>query len=180
MVRTGGLEPPRVFTRRIFIPATAFAALPMRGASLWQVWGLDYPFTMAARAVGFPTVARGCRCRPSSLYTFPKARGLRLSSGAWLGISIKAVRCGFSHCAAMEAFPEFERFYVRRFHRRTQFGLSPLRLPIPPRPRGERDIRTMCGLASRTISVSRPDQARSQGRGLSGLDSSSSAFPFSH
>jgi hypothetical protein len=39
---------------------------------------------------------------------------------AWLGIS-------------SEAFPEFEQFYSRRFHRGTQvFGLSLSRLPIPP------------------------------------------------
>jgi hypothetical protein len=31
-------------------------------------------------------------------------------------------------------FPEFEQFYIAHFHASTQFCLSPLRLPIPPRP----------------------------------------------
>ena len=31
-------------------------------------------------------------------------------------------------------FPEFEQFYIAGFPVSTQFGLSPLRLPIPPRP----------------------------------------------
>lgn len=40
---------------------------------------------------------------------------------AWLGITSKG-------------FPEFEQFCFARFHTSTQFGLSPLRLPVPPRP----------------------------------------------
>jgi len=36
----------------------------------------------------------------------------------------------------LKGFPEFEQFYVRGFPRRTQVGLSLLRLPISPRPRG--------------------------------------------
>jgi hypothetical protein len=44
---------------------------------------------------------------------------------AWLGI-------------ASEGFPEFEQFYSSGFPVGTQFSsLSPLRLPIPPRPRTE-------------------------------------------
>lgn len=41
MVRAGGLEPPRAFAQRIFLPATAFAAAARQGG----VRGLDYPFT---------------------------------------------------------------------------------------------------------------------------------------
>jgi hypothetical protein len=40
---------------------------------------------------------------------------------AWLGIT-------------SEGFPEFEQFCVPGFPGRTQLGLSPLRLPISPRP----------------------------------------------
>src|SRR5437879_3699189 len=43
---------------------------------------------------------------------------------------------GLARDRHLTGFPEFERFYVRRFRRRTQvFSSSPLRLPIPPRPR---------------------------------------------
>jgi putative hydrolase of the HAD superfamily len=34
----------------------------------------------------------------------------------------------------VKGFPEFEQFYITGFPMSTQFGLSPLRLPIPPRP----------------------------------------------
>ena len=102
LVRAGGLEPPRAYARRIFLPATAFAAALREP----RVWSLDYPFTMAAiAAVG-----------AARLVSTPSP------AGAWLGI-------------ASEGFPEFGQFYVQGFPRRTQIGLSPLRLPIPPRPR---------------------------------------------
>lgn len=62
LVRAGGLEPPRAFAPRIFIPTTAFAAAPK------SVCGLDYPFTIAfalgaARLVSTPSpkgLARDC------------------------------------------------------------------------------------------------------------------------
>lgn len=61
------------------------------------------------------------RCCPSSLYTF--------RAFARLGSGLASVRSG------PLAFPEFEQFYARHFHRGTQsHGLSLLCLPIPPRP----------------------------------------------
>lgn len=70
-----------------------------------SVWSLDYPFTVAL-AVGAARLVS----TPSEL--------LRLGSGL--------------ASALAKAFPEFEQFYFRRFHRSTQ-AISPLRLPIPPR-----------------------------------------------
>ena len=54
VVRAGGLEPPRAFAQRIFLPTTVFTAA-FRG-----VWSLDYPFTLApalgaARLVSTPS-----------------------------------------------------------------------------------------------------------------------------
>lgn len=64
------------------------------------------------------------RCCPSSLYTFPfVAEVLLRVEGAWLGIT-------------SEGFPEFGQFYFSGFPVSTQVvALSPLRLPISPRPR---------------------------------------------
>ena len=61
LVRAGGIEPPRGYPQRIFLPATAFAAATC-------VCGLDYPFTVAralgaARLVSTPSLsglARDC------------------------------------------------------------------------------------------------------------------------
>jgi len=93
LVRTGGIEPPRAFARRIFLPSTVFTA------AVSGVCGLDYPFTLAMRL----------RCCPSSLYTFPNGPAGR----AWLGIAKQR----FPHA---KGFPEFEQFYFRSFPRSTQ------------------------------------------------------------
>ena len=45
LVRAGGLEPPRGYPQRIFVPASAFAA-PAPRKALRRVRGLDYPFTL--------------------------------------------------------------------------------------------------------------------------------------
>ena len=61
------------------------------------------------------------RCCPSSLYTF--------RAFARLGSGLASAPYG------PLAFPEFEQFYARHFHRGTQsHGLSLLCLPISPRP----------------------------------------------
>jgi hypothetical protein len=60
MVRAGGLEPPRGYPQRIFVPATAFAAPPKRSEGGFVVW-----------TIPSPCPAAGFRCCPSSLYTFP-------------------------------------------------------------------------------------------------------------
>lgn len=66
VVRAEGLEPSRPKDNGFSYPLRL--SPPPAG-----VWGLDYPFTLAPRRV---------RCRPSSLYTFPRL------AGAWLGIAI--------------------------------------------------------------------------------------------
>jgi hypothetical protein len=61
------------------------------------------------------------RCCPSSLHTF--------RAFARPGSGLASVRSG------PLAFPEFEQFYARHFHRGAQsHGLRLLCLPIPPRP----------------------------------------------
>ena len=93
----------------LFSP-TDFRTTSAFAASRWHVTlpgirGLDYPFTVAF-AVG-----------AARLVSTPSRRR------AWLGIAIAG-------------FPEFEQFCVAGFPARTQaFRLSPMRLPIPPRPR---------------------------------------------
>ena len=69
------------------------------------VRGLDHPFALAC----------GLRRCPSGLYTFPLP--------------------GLARDCHSTGFPEFEQFYRLGFPKGTQVGLSPLRLPFPPRPR---------------------------------------------
>ena len=103
-------NPHGLSAQRIFLPATAFAA--PAGTSCRRVCGLDYPFTVSGRC-------RRVRCCPSSLYTFPAPSfGLGLGSGL-----------------PFEGFPEFGQFCIRRFPGGALNRLSPLRLPVPPRPR---------------------------------------------
>ena len=71
MVRTAGLEPARDCSLRIFMPLRLSPPRDPRKGT--RVRGLDYPFTLA----------KGRRCCPSSLYTFPGDR-------AWLGIGTGA------------------------------------------------------------------------------------------
>ena len=79
--------------------------------SFRRVWGLDYPFTIS----GFRS---GVRCCPSSLYTFPAVSGR-----AWLGIAISQGSPTLSSSA-----PPVSRRALKFFR------LSPMRLPISPRP----------------------------------------------
>ena len=57
MVRAGGLEPPRAYAQRIFIPATAFAAV----FETFVVWTIPSPYDGlprlgAARLVSTPSL----------------------------------------------------------------------------------------------------------------------------
>jgi hypothetical protein len=79
---------------------------------LRRVWGLDYPFTV-------PGFGSGVRCCPSSLYTFPAVSGR-----AWLGI------------AMLQGSPNLSSSTSPVSRRALKFHLSPLRLPISPRPHG--------------------------------------------
>ncbi|CAN5164840.1 hypothetical protein BH09PSE3_BH09PSE3_16410 [soil metagenome] len=76
-----------------------------------DVCGLDYPFTMLR-----PDRSLGA----ARLVSTPSAT---LS------------RCGLARDRHVTGFPEFEQFCIAGFPVSTQFSLSPLRLPIPPRPR---------------------------------------------
>jgi hypothetical protein len=81
LVRAGGLEPPRGYPQRIFVPATAFAAPPKRSRAKAGSWsGLSlHPAPLEREHDLFrkpvPTfrdhAPPGFRCCPSSLYTFP-------------------------------------------------------------------------------------------------------------
>ena len=90
MVRTGGLEPPRAYARRIFLPATVFTAI-RRAGCLWS--GLSLHRASFVRGLG-----------AARLVSTP-SEGFRTS--AWLGIASKG-------------FPEFEQFYITNFSVSTQ------------------------------------------------------------
>ena len=109
MVRAEGLEPSRTLRSNGFsYPSTAFAATHRFRD---EVWGLDYPFTMPRIPFRF------FRCCPSSLYTFPAVSGR-----AWLGITM------------LQGSPNLSSFTPPVSRWALKFCLSPLRLPIPPRP----------------------------------------------
>lgn len=103
VVRAGGLEPPRANARRIFLPATAFAA-----------------------ARGLPLARLGSGL---SLHRAPQKRGI----GAARLVSTPSTMLSHDDLARdrhLTGFPEFEQFCTARFRVGTQFGLSPLRLPF--------------------------------------------------
>ncbi|RMF11141.1 MAG: hypothetical protein D6773_00290 [Alphaproteobacteria bacterium] len=68
MVRAGGVEPPRAFAQRIFLPSTAFAALArllhhQNQAGLWSGLSLHpspHGTLGAARLVSTPSPAGTC------------------------------------------------------------------------------------------------------------------------
>ena len=82
-----------------------------------QVCGLDYPFTV-------PRKIRGLGAARLVSTPSPEEYSFR----AWLGIAISG-------------FPEFGQFCIAGFPgEHSSFLSSPLRLPIPPRPRGCRKL----------------------------------------
>ena len=86
---------------------------PLHSTARFGVWTIPSPLSRMYR--------RGFRCCPSSLYTFPTG----------------FPRKGLARDRHLTGFPEFEQFCIAGFPTSTQvFRLSPLRLPIPPRPRG--------------------------------------------
>ncbi len=106
MVRAGGLEPPRARNaQRIFIPTTAFAADAVAPSGARAGLWSGLSLHLGVAALGAARlVSTPSRCR------------------AWLGIAISQVppNLGSSASAVSRAS--------------TQAGLSPLRLPVPPRP----------------------------------------------
>ena len=114
LVRAEGLEPSRALRPNGFsYPSTAFAA----PAVLQQ--GLGSGLSLHRVPDGHPVV----RCCPSSLYTFPTGK---LIAPAGLGSGSPCYRV-----------PRIWAVLHRRFPgEHSSFRLSPMRLPIPPRPRG--------------------------------------------
>jgi hypothetical protein len=99
------------------------------------VCGLDYPFTML-------------RVGAARLVSTPSA---------------VLSRRGLARDRHLTGFPEFEQFCIAGFPASTQSGLSPLRLPIPPRPQCQGGYRSSparrqgcrrVGDAGRPVSVS--------------------------
>jgi hypothetical protein len=116
LVRAEGLEPSRTLRSNGFSCHYGFRR-PRLIAS--KVWGLDYPFAM-------PQISFGIRRCPSSLYTFPTGTPI--------------APAGLARDRHATGFPDFEQFYHRRFPGgHSSFRLSPVRLPIPPRPHGFKD-----------------------------------------
>jgi hypothetical protein len=101
----GTRTPTGIAALRIFLPATAFAALALPHAGGFVVWTIPSPCSGQARRA----LLEG-RCCPSSLYTFPIRDGPRVGdpSRAWLGIAME------------QGFPEFGQFCIRGFPRSTQ------------------------------------------------------------
>ena len=111
LVRAEGLEPSRALRPNGFsYPSTAFAA-PAFLPQGFGVWTIPSPC---------PGRFRNVRCCPSSLYTFPA--GNNFSSRAWLGIAISQGSPTLSSSASPVS------------RRALKLRLSPMRLPIPPRP----------------------------------------------
>ena len=116
LVRAEGLEPSRALRPNGFsYPSTAFAAPAFLPQGLGSGLSLHHvPDT-------FPVF----RCCPSSLYTFPAVSGR-----AWLGIAMLQGSPTLSSSA-----PPVSRRALKFFR------LSPMRLPIPPRPHGSKVAR---------------------------------------
>jgi len=119
LVRAGGLEPPRGYPQRIFVPASAFAAPASREASQGSWSGLSLhpaPAPGRVRASGDP----GFRCCPSSLYTFPfpgLARDCRREVSPSLGSSASPVSRGALkslqvRCVCHSATPAWRKSYT--------------------------------------------------------------------
>ena len=126
LVRAGGLEPPRAFAQRIFVPSTAFAAAQDASSTARLRSGLSlHPVRDKCRRV---------RCCPSSLYTFPAGRSLRP---------------GLARDCHLTGSPEFGQFYVAGFPASTQVvASSPLRLPFRHARRGNLAIARFVGRAT--------------------------------
>ena len=132
-MRAGGLEPPRGYPQRIFVPATAFAAPATRRRALRRVRGLDYPFTLPR-----PRIASGA------------SRGLgaaRLVSTpsrfrAWLGI-------------AVERFPRVWAVLRPRFPAAHSNRFKSVASAIPPRPRGAKSY-TQAARSRQGIAICAP------------------------
>ncbi len=121
IVRAEGLEPSRAVKLNGFSYRLRLSP-PGRGVSerARQVCGLDYPFTV-------PRKYPGLRCCPSSLYTFP-AGIFRPGLARDCHPRLRGDKFEVSPNLGSSASPVSQAS--------TQVCLSPLRLPVPPHPRG--------------------------------------------
>src|SRR5271165_5923369 len=106
MVRTGGLEPPRAYALRIFLPLRLSPPRFDTRRCRNRVRGLDHPFAIASF---------GRRRCPSGLYTFPFP--------------------GLARDCHVTGFPEFEQFCTSGFPKGTQASFKSVASTVPPRPR---------------------------------------------
>jgi len=111
LVRAEGLEPSRTLRSNGFSYPPRLSPPPTAFAMGFGVWTIPSPC---------PELAPGVRYCPSSLYTFPAVSGR-----AWLGIAMLQGSPNLSSSA-----PPVSRRALKFF------GLSPMRLPISPRPHG--------------------------------------------
>ncbi|TPW26374.1 hypothetical protein FJU11_14965 [Pararhizobium mangrovi] len=75
MVRTGGLEPPRGFPLRIFVPSTAFAAADKPAFAVWTIpspCAARSPRLGAARLVSTPSRLPPGLARDRQIKGFPE------------------------------------------------------------------------------------------------------------
>ena len=109
LVRAEGLEPSRTLRSNGFSYLLRLSPPPTAFAMGFGVWTIPSPC---------PDLAPGVRCCPSSLYTFPAVSGR-----AWLGIAMVQGSPTLS-----SSTPPVSRRALKFFR------LSPMRLPISPRP----------------------------------------------
>jgi len=110
LVRAEGLEPSRTLRSNGFSCPLRLSPPPLDCS---KVWGLDYPFTVSRIGFRFSGAAR--------LVSTPS----------------RPFRPGLARDRHFTGFPDFGQFCIAGFPASTQVSrLSPMRLPIPPRPHG--------------------------------------------
>ncbi len=113
MVRAEGLEPSRALSSTDFHTVYGFRRPTRR-------FGAHASGLRSGLSLHRPPEYPRLRCCPSSLYTFPAG----------------TFRPGLARDCHVTGFPEFGQFCIASFQASTQVSLSPLRLPVPPRPHG--------------------------------------------
>ena len=116
LVRAEGLEPSRTLRSNGFSCHYGFRR-PRLIAARFGVWTIPSPCPKSVSGLG-----------AARLVSTPSQPERRL------------LRQGLARDRQVRGFPEFEQFYHRRFPGgHSSFRLSPMRLPIPPRPHGFKD-----------------------------------------
>jgi len=116
LVRAEGLEPSRTLRSNGFSCHYGFRR-PRLIAARFGVWTIPSPCPKSVSGLG-----------AARLVSTPSQPERRL------------LRQGLARDRHVTGFPDFEQFYHRRFPGgHSSFRLSPVRLPIPPRPHGFKD-----------------------------------------